>query len=215
MKKLIAALLTIAMLLVAVCAFAQENTQEGTGTNGMQPGQLQGRPERGQRPGGGRMPGGMPQMPSGEKPADLPEMPSGDEPADLPEMPSGEKPADLPQMPSGDKPADLPQNSTDGTDDNSAVPEDQTPVPADAPALLDLNALVANGVISQETCEKIQAYMQQHAPAMSTQPASPDATASAEAPAMNEEAPDAGALLDELLEAGIITEAEYTAMANA
>ena len=58
------------------------------------------------------------------------------EPADLPELPSGEKPADAPELPNGEK-----------------------------PVMIAFDEMVTRGVISQETCDKIKAYMEEHKPA--------------------------------------------------
>lgn len=126
------------------------------------------------------------------------QMPSGEKPADLPELPSGEKPADLPELPSGEK-----------------------------PVMIDFDAMVTKGVISQETCDKIKTYMEEHKPAdlpdgqptgnipeMSgekpvdgqTPPEKPEGEKPADAPGMG------GGLLADLLKDGIITQAEYDAL---
>ncbi len=62
--------------------------------------------------------------------------PFGERPSGAPGMPGGEKPADAPEQPSGEK-----------------------------PAMIDFDAMVAKGVISRETCDKIKAYMAEHKPA--------------------------------------------------
>ncbi len=187
----------------------------------MQNGSMMGGPN-----GNGQPPTG--QMPSGEKPADLPELPSGEKPADLPELPSGEKPADLPELPSGEKPADLPE-----------LPD------GEKPAMIDFDAMVTKGVISQETCDRIKAYMAEHKPAgmperngqtpnggkpeglpeiNGEQPAegqTPPELPNGQSEGMPEmmgqapNAPAAGGLLKDLLDAEIITQAEYDALAAA
>ena len=114
------------------------------------------------------------------------------------QMPSGEKPADLPELPSGEK-----------------------------PVIIDFDAMVTKGVISQETCDKIKTYMEEHKPAdlpdgqptgnipeMSgekpvdgqTPPEKPEGEKPADAPGMG------GGLLADLLKDGIITQAEYDAL---
>ena len=111
-----------------------------------------------------------------------------------------------------------------------------------APVMIDFDAMVTKGVISQETCDKIKAYMAANKPAdlpeMNGQaptdqqpadlPETTDEAAAAEKPAelpeMNgqtptdqqpAEAPAAGGLLGDLLKAGVITQAEYDALAAA
>ena len=105
--------------------------------------------------------GERPEMPSGEKPADAPEMPGSEKQSgtgdtqkapeklsEAPEKPSGEKPSDAPEMPSGEQgQAPTGQQPTDGQ---------QTP------KMIDFDAMVTSGVISQETGDAIKAYMDEH-----------------------------------------------------
>ncbi len=98
----------------------------------------------------GSQPGGMPQqgqmngpMAGGPNQGNRPngpgpngQAPNGKKPADAPERPSGEKSADAPELPSGEK-----------------------------PVMIDFDAMVTKGVISQGTCDKIKAYMEEHKPA--------------------------------------------------
>ena len=79
-----------------------------------------------------------PQM-DGEKPSDLPEM--GGQP---PQM-NGEAPSGLPEM-------------------NGQPPQMNGEKPSGHPDMIDFDAMVKNGVISQETCDKIKAYMEEHRP---------------------------------------------------
>ncbi len=214
MKKVISILMALAILALTAVAFAEENTQENV-VNGMTPpGQTQGGPMKGGP--GGQPPMGQP--PTGEKPEGAPELPSGEKPADAPELPSGERPADAPELPSGEKPADVPELPT------GEKPADALELPAgEKPMMIDFDAMVTKGVISQETCDKIKTYMEEHKPADvsetgrekpaedqtppekptegQTQPEKP-----ADAPGME------GGLLADLLKDGIITQAEYDAL---
>ena len=144
----------------------------------------------------------------------LQRMPSGEKPADAPELPSGEKPADAPELPNGEK-----------------------------PVMIDFDVMVTKGVISQETCDKIKAYMEGHKPAGipgmngqtpngekpeglpeingdqpaegQTPPERPSGEKPEGMPEMNGRAPEAPAtsgLLKELLDAEVITQAEYDAL---
>ena len=92
--------------------------------------------------------------------------------------------------------------------------EDQT----QSQTTLDLDSLVSEGLISQETCENIKAYMEAHKPEEGTTlpPDRPEETVSEDEslpnePALPEEAPQGVPehLLQELLDAGIITESEF------
>ena len=88
-------------------------------------------------------------------------------------------------------------------------------------ARIDFDAMVQDGVISQETRDKIDTYMKEHAPANGAQPEAPtdgeqpEAPADGEAPAQPE-APADGAqpdLLKDLLDDGVISQEEYDAIA--
>ena len=123
------------------------------------------------------------------------------------------------QAPNGQAP------NTQAPADNGQAPDGQAPA-ADVPVMIDFDAMVTKGVISQETCDKIKAYMAANKPA--DLPETTDEAAAAEKPAelpeMNgqaptdqqpAEAPAAGGLLGDLLKAGVITQAEYDALAAA
>ena len=160
-------------------------------------------------------------MPSGEKPADAPEK-SSDEQGQAPQgqapqgqAPTGEKPADAPEMPSdkqgqaptGEKPADAPEMPSGE--------QGQAPTGQQTPKMIDFDAMVTSGIISQETRDAIKAYMDEHKPEgeMPTAPAEGEApTAPAEGEALAEGEPN---LLNDLLNAGIITQTEYDAMSAA
>ena len=200
MKKILITILTVAMMTSAVAAIADGGPQGGPmgSPMGGQPPRM----EQGQQP--PEKPDAAPEKPTGEKPADAPEEPE-DMTGERPEMPSGEqgqaptgeKPADAPEMPSGEQgqapqgQAPTGQQSTDGKQ---------------APQMIDFDAMVTSGVISQETRDAIKAYMDEHKP----EGEMPTAPVEGEAPAEGEPS-----LLNDLLNAGIITQAEYDAMSAA
>ena len=72
--------------------------------------------------------------------------------------------------------------------------------------MIDFDAMVTSGVISQETRDAIQAYMDEHKP----EGEMPAAPGDGETPAEGEPS-----LLNDLLNAGIITQTEYDAMSAA
>ncbi len=119
-------------------------------------------------------------------------------------VPNGEKPADLPEMngqaPNGEKPADLPE------------------MKGQAPGMIDFDAMVTKGVISQETCDKIKAYMEAHKPAdlpeMNGEKPADLPEMNGEKPAESE-TPEHGGLLADLLKDGVITQTEYDALVAA
>ena len=217
MKKIISMLMVIALLAASAIAFAEGNTQntpvQGAPQQGqMQGGPMMGGPNQGNRP-NGQAPTGQP--PFGERPSGAPGMPGSEKPADAPEQPGGEKPADAPELSSGEKPAGAPE-----------LPNGEKPV------MIDFDAMVAKEVISQETCDRIKAYMEEHKPAEMPEvngqapegekpadgqnpPELPDGEKTEGMPGMNGQAPEApakGGLLKELLDAEVITQAEYDAL---
>ena len=143
-----------------------------------------------------------------------------------PETTQGEQfPAEAPQM-DGEKPSDLPEM-------NGQPPQMNGEKPSGHPDMIDFDAMVKNGVISQETCDKIKAYMEEHRPSelpemngqlpqtdgqvpeMGGQPPQTDGEKPSDLPEMNGEHPDNGGLLNDLLSNGIITQAEYDALSEA
>ncbi len=217
MKKIISMLMVIALLAASAVAFADGNTQNNPVQGAPQQGQMQGGPmmggpNQGNRP-NGQAPSGQP--PFGERPSGAPGMPGSEKPADAPELPGGEKPADAPELSSGEKPAGAPE-----------LPNGEKPV------MIDFDAMVAKEVISQETCDRIKAYMEEHKPAEMPEvngqapdgekpadgqnpPELPDGEKAEGMPGMNGQAPEApakGGLLKELLDAEVITQAEYDAL---
>ncbi len=189
MKKIFAAILAIAMLVLSVAAIAERNN---AASGSVPSAQMQGGPRQGRGPMGqsshgrqngqalrGERPAALPEMngqtPGSDKPADLPEtngqVPGSDMPAYLPEMngqaPGSDMPAGLPEM-SGqasgsDKPADLPEmnGQASGSDKPAGLPE----MSSQAPGRIDFDAMVSKGIISEKTCNQIKAYMEEHKPA--------------------------------------------------
>ncbi len=207
MKRIFAMILTIAMLMTAMAAIAegkggpmggprQEQTQQGDkGPRGEAPRQMQ--RNRDQQP--------------PEKPSDAPEKPSGEKPADAPER------EDL----TGEKPDDASEESEAQTGDKPELPsggQGQQPPKTDD-RMVDFDAMVTSGVISQETREQIKAYMDAHRPE--------DAPADGQAPTGEQQPTEKPAdeqstaegqgpdLLADLLNAGVITQAEYEALTAA
>ena len=144
----------------------------------------------GQPPFGQQQPfGGQP--PSG----DPPEKPDGQAPSG--EQPSGQAPNG--QAPSGEQPSGQP-------------PFGQGPA-GNGPVMVDFDALAQAGVISQDTCDRIKAYMEANKPA--DPPANDGKAPSGDRPAdppADGEAPAEGGLLKDLLDAGVITQEEYDAI---
>lgn len=102
-------------------------------------------------------------------------------------------------------------------------------------AFVDFDTMVEDGVISQDTCDKIKSYMEENKPndlpetngeAPADLPELPESDSEAadlpEPPAMNGEAPVfdgedpmISGLLTDLLEDGVITQSEYNALVTA
>ena len=143
----------------------------------------------GMPPQGSPMQGGPGQPPSGEKPDDLPDLPDGVAPGDLPDLPDGAQSGDPPEKPDGQQPG------------------------GSAPQMIDFDAMVKEGVITQDTCDRIRAYMADHKPANLPGAQAQPGEKPADPPAANDsEAPAEGGLLRELLDAGVITQEEYDAL---
>lgn len=230
MKKIIVVIMVAAILTMSAVAFAERNGQPGgmpqQGQSGGPmmggPGPMQGgRPDNGPGQSNGNRPNG--QMPNGQgqQSAGRPEtsnqsgneqssnsfqMPGGEKPANAPEMPSGEKPADAPEMPNGEKPADAPE-----------MPNDEKP------EMINFDDMVTSSVISQDTCDKIKAYMEAHKPADKPENGQMPAgnkngnppEMNGQMPQMHNEAPERVDLLKELLDAEVITQEEYDALTAA
>ena len=230
MKKFIAVFLMMAMLATAVAAVAESRP----GGQMPQGGQQQQAPTQGGKQNDRQQPpmqGGMqgnqqqPPMQGGndmqrQDPSQTPVNPD-----QAPEQPSGEKPAEAPEAPTDDtQSADDTQSIDDAENtEEKAAPAEAPEKPADAPAMIDFDAMAAEGVISQETLESIRTYMEQNrpegAPAMGgQQPGEAPEVPEGETPADGEQpeaAPEQPDLLGDLLSAGVITQAEYEAMTAA
>ncbi len=140
-----------------------------------------------------------------------PETTQGEQfPAEAPQM-DGEKPSGLPEMDGqppqmdGEAPSGLPEM-------NGQPPQMDGETPSGRPDMIDFDAMVKNGVISQETCDKIKAYMEEHRPSELPEM---NGEAPSGLPEMNREHPANGGLLNDLLSNGIITQAEYDALSEA
>ena len=139
-KTIIIAVVAALVLSLGVTAYAANNNRTS------QPDTTQGE----------QFPAEAPQM-DGEKPSGLPEMNgqppqmNGEAPSGLPEM-NGQPP----QM-SGEAPSGLPEM-------NGQPPQMNGQKPFGSPDMIDFDAMVKNGVISQETCDKIKAYLEEHRP---------------------------------------------------
>ncbi len=226
MKKYLA--IAVALVMVAslsVSAFADwtpDSNNEASSTEQQMPGNFQ----PGQGPNGGFGMNGQPPMMGGQAPdmnGQAPMM-NSEIPSDLPEF-NGQAPEMNGQQPmmGGRGPGMMGQQSNG------------------APGFIDFDSMVTDGVISQETCDKIKAYMEENKPAdlpemngeapsgetpadMPTRPEmngeAPDMNGqppemNGEAPEFDGESPMVNGLLNDLLEASIITQAEYDALVAA
>ena len=195
MKKVFAVLIAVALVLsLSVTAFADGPSQSGNAGPGQQ------------QTGGfqqGQMPGGAPQM-NGQAPdgnSQPPQM-NGQAPGMGGPRGRGEAPSDLPEAPemNGQMP---------GMDGRGHGMGPQ------APGFVDFDAMVTQGVITQDTCDRIKAYMEANKPADlpggDAQVPGQDGDKPADPPAdgaVSEE----GGLLKDLLDAGVITQEEYDAI---
>ncbi len=188
-----------------------------------------------EKPADGQQP---PEKPSGEKPADAPaepeeqngeqsEAPSNDQ--QVPQTPENnqqppEKPENGQQPPEkpadGQQPPEKPANGQQGPQMPSNNQQgSQMPMNGQqAPGMIDFDALVTEGVISQETREKIRTFMDEHKPAdmPSDGQAPADGQQSPEMPSEGQ-APNGGQpdLLSDLKDAGILTQEECDAISSA
>ena len=217
MKKIFALMLALTMMITAFSALAEDTTTGATNST-QQTEERQDRGQKGPMQGqGGRMDG---QGRGGMSPMNG-QMPGGRQRGGMPGMNGQQGPMN----------GQMPGQSGNGQQApmNGQVPgqpgNGQTP--AGAPDMIDFDAMVTRGVISQETCDRIKAYMQEHVPADNGMPAVMPPM-DGQAPAaengsqpmtppeqMNTVPERTGGLLDELLGAGIITQAEYEALTAA
>ena len=218
MKKIFAMILTIAMLMTAVAAFAED--KDGP-MGGPQPGQTQQGPQGGR----GEQPPEKPadgQQPP-EKPDAAPEKPTGEKPADAPEEPE-DLTGDVPEQPSDDQAQQPPEKPADGQAPADGQQPPEKPADGQQPSktddkMIDFDAMVTGGVISQETCDAIKTYMDAHKPEGA--PADGQSPAEGQQPTEGQQPPEKPAddqqpdLLGDLLSAGVITQAEYEALTAA
>ena len=132
-------------------------------------------------------------------------------------MPSGQPPfgqAPNGQMPSGDPPEKPDGQAPSGEQSFGQPPFGQGPG-GNGPVMVDFDALAQAGVITQDTCDRIKAYMEANKPADlpggDAQVPGQDGDKPADPPAdgaVSEE----GGLLKDLLDAGVITQEEYDAI---
>ena len=130
----------------------------------------------------------------------------------------------------GGPPADMPpqEQTSGGQAPGAEMPSGAPGMPGgQAPAMIDFDEMVTKGVISQETCDKIKAYMESHRPADlpgGQAPGMSGGQPDGQFPGMNGEkpadppqgqAPVMGGLLDDLLKDGVITQEEYDALTAA
>ncbi len=215
MKKVIAVILTLAVVFSFSAVALAAGNESGTDSMKQQmPGNFQ------QGKGAGR--GGRSPMMNGQGPAMNGEFPEMN--GEFPEM-NGE----------------FPEMNGEAPEMNGEAPEMNGKTQFDPSEFTDFDAMVEEGVISQETCDKIKAYLEENMPgdqpAMNGEPPEMNSQApdgeipddlpnlpetGGEAPDFNGEIPEiegegpmAGDLLKDLLEAGVITQDEYEALSEA
>ena len=203
MKKVFAAIITVALILsLSVTAFADGPNQSGNAgpgqqqTGGFQQGQMpSGAPQmNGQAPDGNSQP---PQM-NGHGPGMGGPNSSGETPSDLPELPdmNGQPPQMNGQAPgmggpngNGEAPSDLPE--LPGMNGQMPGMDGRGPsMGPQAPGFVDFDAMVTQGVITQDTCDRIKAWMEEHKPADLPEIDGQAPDGIGQPPEMNGEAPD-------------------------
>ena len=169
MKRTIVWILTLTMLVTAVGAFAEDAVTGATNQPGQtQEAQAQSRGGRGQ----GRQPGMAGRGRDGQTPENQ------QTPADSQQGPKSGRRSRVKGQAAGEQAAPAA---------GAATPEQ--PAVTEVSAAIDFDGMVASGIITQETCDRIKAYV-------------------------NEHSSSADGLLGELLSAGVITQAEYEAMSG-
>ena len=241
MKKVISMIMALAILALAAIAYAEGNSQESTTDVIQQSEQTQSGPMAGAPNGGNRPAGQPPQMPGTigqNQQGQPPQMPSGNQngnqqngqPPQMPGTNGQNQQGQPPQMPSGNQngnqqngqPPQMP--GMNGQNQQGQPPE----LPGgEVPVMINFDAMVTKGVISQDTCDKIKTYMEEHKPAdmPDSQPPTNAPETAEEKPAENQTPPEkpdgekpadapemGGGLLADLLKDEIITQAEYNAL---
>lgn len=200
MKKSIAMILAIMLLTLSATVLAEESILPAP----------QGMMES------GRDKNGVPDREPPQEAAPDAQVFPGDGPAAAPENPNGEKPQDMP-------PEAGQFNGQPGSNPPAANGKPGGAPGAGMPAMIDFDALVSKGILSQETCDKIKAYMDAHQPANPTETDSETEKQQKEEPDVQTENPigstDPGNwledLLKEMLQNSVITQEEYDAIISA
>ena len=199
MKKVIIAILAIATVSTTALlpAMAEDATAPNTSASVQVLGRMGGR--QGQMPGNNQqqMPGcqtdkkgcmpGCPNGQCGQQPGNV-NGPAPDTQSNNAEAPD----ADAQNSVGMEAPAQQPGAPMDGQMPGA-------PANGQMPGMVDFDALVTDGTITQETRDAIDAYMRENGP---------------KAPADSQDAPETG-LLDDLLAANVITQEEYDAISAA
>ena len=223
MKQLIAVLIAIAVVMtVAVLPAMAEGRRGGNDRqmgpmngpmNGQMNGQMNGPMNDRQGPMGGRQPdfngnGSQPQMPDANSGATPPAQPRQD--GNAPEQPQQDGNApELPEKPDDANAPELPEQG----DANARPRRGNGPRGGfrGGKGMVDFDALVTQGVISQETCDNIKEYMRQNPPQdmnRGQQPQNGEANQEGQQPQEED-------LLSKLLSENVITQAEYDAIVAA
>ncbi len=132
----------------------------------------------------------------------------------------GEAPADLPAQPEQD--SESPRMNSRPNDrppmGNDRPPMENGPAFDDPQHFVDFEAMVNKGVITQDTLDQIRTYMKEHKPdgrfepksdSASNEETAEDTSTESEAKA---KASEPKGLLEDLLQEGVITQAQYEAM---
>lgn len=226
MKKALAIIFAVAVVLsLSVTAFADgPSRNQSFGFSQQMPGNFQ--------QGRGPAMGGQSPMMGGRAP-DM----NGRPPVINGQVPSGEAPSDLPEC--SEMNGEAPEFRSQAPDMNGRPP--MMGGKFGEPTFIDFDTMIEDGVISQDTYDRIKAYMEENkpddlpemngeAPEMDGQPPmmkrqGPDGETpvdlpeppefDGEAPEFESENPMINGLLNDLLEAGVITQAEYDALVAA
>ena len=163
---------------------------------------------------------GAPQMEAQQVPGNGQQMPQDNSGWQAPQMNDQQAPNDQPpQMNDQQAPNDQPPQMNGQHAPNGQPPQMNNEKPEGGFGRISFEDCVKDGTISQETCDAIKKYMDEHKPELQEEakegekPELSEETASEEKPEMKEEErPD---LLKDLLNDGIITQEEYEALSKA
>ena len=177
MKKVFAVMIAVALLLsLSVTAFADGPNQNGSAGPGQQ---QNGGFQQGQMPGGGPQMNGQGTDGNGQPP-----QMNGQGPGMGDLNGSGEAPSDLPELPG------MNGQAPDMNDQRPGMDGRGPGIGPQAPGFVDFDAMVTQGVISQDTCDRIKAYMEEHKPADLPEMDGQDPDGNGQPREMNGEAPD-------------------------